>query len=62
MNLKLVALFLIVPLLTFVVTMIPDAEAGDGEKACSKKDKSAKSSTYSKGTKMSSKMTKKMSV
>lgn len=59
-KLKFVALLLILPLLTIVMTSMPDADADKGEKSCSKKDKAMKSTSYSKSTKMSEKMSKKL--
>ena len=56
-KLKFLVLLMILPLLTVAVTSMPDADAEGGEKSCSKKDKSMKSS--SSVSKMSYKMTKK---
>ena len=56
-NLKFLVLLMILPLLTVAVTSMPEADAEGGEKSCSKKDKSMKSS--SSASKMSYKMTKK---
>ena len=60
-KLKLLALFLILPLLTLAVTHVSDvsADKGDG-KSCANKHKSTDGSSYSKGSyKFSSKMSKK---
>ncbi len=56
-KLKFLVLLMILPLLTVAVTSMPEADAEGGEKSCSKKDKSMKSS--SSVSKMSYKMTKK---
>ena len=61
-KLKLVALLLILPLLTMVVTSVPDADADKGDKSCSNKDKTMKGSSYSKSTKLSDKTGKKLQI
>lgn len=53
-KLKLVALLLILPLLTLVITSMPDADADKGDKSCSK-DKTMKGPSYGKSTKLSDK-------
>lgn len=48
-NLKLLALLLILPLLTVVATHVPDASADKGDgKSCANKHKSADGSSYGK--------------
>lgn len=59
-KLKFAALLLILSLLTIAITSVPDADADKGEKSCSKKDKAIKGTSYSKSTKMSEKMSKKL--
>lgn len=48
-KIKILALLLILPLLTVIVTIMPqaDAEKGDG-KSCPNKDKSMKGTSYAK--------------
>lgn len=61
-NLKFLALLLILPLLTVIITSIPDADADKGDKSCSNKDKTMKGSSYSKSTKLSDKTAKKLQI
>ncbi len=58
-KLQLLALFLILPLLTFAVMSVQEADADKGDKSCSKKGKDMKSSSYTKSSKFSDKMSKK---
>lgn len=60
-KLKLLALFLILPLLTLAVTHVSDASADKGDgKSCANKHKSTDGASYSKGFyKLSGKMSKK---
>ena len=58
-KLQLLALFLILPLLTFAIMSVQEADADKGDKSCAKKSKDMKSSSYTKSSKLSDKMSKK---
>lgn len=58
-KLQLLALFLIMPLLTFAVTSVQESDADKGDESCSKKGKDMKILSYTKSSKLSDKMSQK---